>query len=144
MSGIFQAHLWLWTLKYYNIFVSSSVASCVVSSTDASDFQYGEGPSTSMYQFGIFLRIQSFGFFGLQAVGSPGKNPILFRIQCSVAWCWSIMYSFSRRFMMDENRKESIPQSHMDMCILPNIIPFQTKQGLAKDVLAPRNIIFKR
>lgn len=45
---------------------------------------------------------------------------------------------------MDENHKESIPQSHMDMCILPNIILFQTKQGLAKDVLEPQNVIFKR
>lgn len=46
--------------------------------------------------------------------------------------------------MMDENCKGSIPQSHMDMCILRNIIPFQTKQGLAKDVLEPQNVIFKR
>lgn len=46
--------------------------------------------------------------------------------------------------MMDENSKGSVCESHIDMCILPNIIPFQTKQGLTKDVLEPQNVIFKR
>lgn len=46
--------------------------------------------------------------------------------------------------MMDEKSKGNIRQNHMDLCILPNIILFQTKQGLTKDVLEPQNVIFKR
>lgn len=43
--------------EYYKTLSSSSLASCVVSNTDASNFQYGEDPNTFVYQFGIFLLI---------------------------------------------------------------------------------------
>lgn len=145
MSYLFQIILWAWTLNY-KIFAFLSLASCVASSSDASDSHYGKDPRTSIYQLRVFSIIFYFYFYFclLWDLGTlEKKQPIPSRIQYSEVWCCRIIYCSSRKFLMDENSKGSIHQSHMDTCILPYIIPFQTKQGLTKDVLEPQNVIFK-